>query len=197
MYTPSRRFAFFILGIFLCAGLLQAIPASPVLAQEEQPVQELQGKINPGEIDVFVLSGLKQGQTLYVTLETHLREPGPGPVACAGLRTDLPELDRHLPGGSAGPGTDGGIPAGRAASPERQIPSWPGMMTAGQDTTPPWSSPSRRMAITSWAPRGRFLPPGGSPPATTACSWGWMRRKCWPARQSPMGRSSPSRTTPA
>ena len=33
-------------------------------------MQEIQGKINPGEIDVFVLSGLKQGQTLFVTLET-------------------------------------------------------------------------------------------------------------------------------
>jgi hypothetical protein len=77
-YTLSRKFAFFILGIFLCAGLLQAIPASPVLAQEEQPVQELQGKISSGEIDVFKISGLKQGQTLYVTMNTTSPATRPG-----------------------------------------------------------------------------------------------------------------------
>ena len=90
-YTPSRRFAFFILGIFLCAGLLQAIPASPVRAQEEQPVQELQGKINPGEIDVFVLSGLKQGQTLYVTLETTSGNLDPA-LALLPASVDLPKI---------------------------------------------------------------------------------------------------------
>ncbi len=91
MYTPSRRLAFFILGIFLCAGLLQAIPASPVLAQEGQPVQELQGKINPGEIDVFVLSGLKQGQILYVTLETTSGNLDPA-LSLVSSVTDLPKL---------------------------------------------------------------------------------------------------------
>ena len=91
MYTPSRSFAFFLLGIFLCAGLLQAIPASPVLAQEGQPVQELQGKINPGEIDVFVLSGLKQGQTLYVTLETTSGNLDPA-LSLVPSATDLPKL---------------------------------------------------------------------------------------------------------
>jgi mRNA-degrading endonuclease RelE of RelBE toxin-antitoxin system len=33
-------------------------------------VQEILGKINPGEVDIFVLSGLKQGQTLFVMLQT-------------------------------------------------------------------------------------------------------------------------------
>jgi hypothetical protein len=88
---PSRKLAFFMLGIFLYAGLLQAIPASRVGAQEEQSVQELQGKINPGEIDVFVLPGLKQGQTLYVTLETTSGNLDPA-LALVPASVDLPEL---------------------------------------------------------------------------------------------------------
>jgi hypothetical protein len=90
-YTPSRRFAFLILGIFASTGLLQAVPASPVRAQEVSPVQALQGKINPAEIDVFVLSDLKQGQTLYVTLETTSGNLDPA-LSLASASVDLPEL---------------------------------------------------------------------------------------------------------
>jgi hypothetical protein len=71
--------------------LLQAIPASPALAQEGQPIQELQGKINPGEIDVFVLSGLKEGQTLYATLETTSGNLDPA-LSLVSSATDLPKL---------------------------------------------------------------------------------------------------------
>jgi hypothetical protein len=72
---PSRKLAYILLVIFLSAGLLELIPAFPAQAQETPPVQEapavqeIRGKINPGELDLFVLSGLKQGQTLFVTLE--------------------------------------------------------------------------------------------------------------------------------
>ena len=74
--------------ILLFAGLLQASPAQ---AQDSPPVQEIQGKINPGEIDVFVLSGLKQGQTLFATLETASGNLDPV-LALVPASVDLPEL---------------------------------------------------------------------------------------------------------
>ena len=58
----SRKFASFLFAMILSAVFL---PAIPVQAQESPPVQEIDGKIIPGEIDVFVIQGLKQGQTLY------------------------------------------------------------------------------------------------------------------------------------
>jgi hypothetical protein len=67
---PSRKLAYVLLVFFLSAGLLELIPAFPALAQEAPPVQEILGTINPMEVDIFVLSGLKQGQTLFATLET-------------------------------------------------------------------------------------------------------------------------------
>ncbi len=66
----SRKFASALLILILSAGLFQAMPALPALAQEAAPVQEIQGKVSPGEIDIFVLSGLKRGQTLSATLDT-------------------------------------------------------------------------------------------------------------------------------
>ncbi len=63
----------------------------PVLAQEASPVQEITGKINPGEIDIFVLSGLKQGQTLYVTLANTSGDLDPA-LSLVSATVDLPEL---------------------------------------------------------------------------------------------------------
>ena len=93
----SRKFASALLILILSAGLFQAMPALPALAQDAAPVQEIQGKINPGEIDVFVLSGLKTGADSLCDTGYHLREPGPGPFARTGHRRPA-QADRHLPG---------------------------------------------------------------------------------------------------
>ena len=66
--TASRKLAAFVLIFILSVGLLQA--AAPAGAQSAAPVQEIYGKVNPGERDVYLLAGLKQGQTLYATLHT-------------------------------------------------------------------------------------------------------------------------------
>jgi hypothetical protein len=71
--------------------LFQAIPASPVLAQEQQPVQEITGKISSGELDVFQLAGLKQGQTLYVTMDTTSGNLDPA-LSLVSASVDLPRL---------------------------------------------------------------------------------------------------------
>ena len=66
-------------------------PLVGVYAQEAPPVQEIRGTINPGEVDIFVLSGLKQGQTLYVTLETTSGNLDPV-LSLVPTSVDLPEL---------------------------------------------------------------------------------------------------------
>jgi len=94
MPTPfqlSRQSASFLLALLMFAGLLLAIPVSPALAQEAPPVQEITGRINPGEIDIFVLSGLKQGQKLYVTLATTSGNLDPALALVPGT-VDLPSL---------------------------------------------------------------------------------------------------------
>jgi hypothetical protein len=64
---------------------------SPALAQEAPSVQEVTGRINPGEIDVFVLSDLKRGQKLYVTLGTTSGNLDPA-LALVPATVDLPSL---------------------------------------------------------------------------------------------------------
>ena len=49
-----------ILGLSLATGL------GPILAQEDGAVQVLTGRIEPGEIILYLLPGLQQGQRLYV-----------------------------------------------------------------------------------------------------------------------------------
>jgi hypothetical protein len=89
--VPSRKLATMLMIFFLCAGLLQMVPAFPARAQEAPPVQEIRGVINPGEIDVFVLSGLKQGQVLYALLETTSGNLDPALSIVPGT-VDLPAL---------------------------------------------------------------------------------------------------------
>jgi hypothetical protein len=94
MPTPfhlSHKPAAFLLACLVFAGLFLAIPVSPALAEEAPPVQEITGRINPGEIDVFVLSGLKQGQKLYVTLAATSGNLDPA-LALVPASVDLPSL---------------------------------------------------------------------------------------------------------
>ena len=60
-------------------------------AQEAAPVQEIQGKINPNELDVFVISGMKKGQTLFAMLETTAGDLDPVLSLVEGT-VDLPKL---------------------------------------------------------------------------------------------------------
>jgi hypothetical protein len=76
---------------FLCAGLLEVIPASPARAQGAPAVQEILGVISSGEIDIFVLSGLKQGQILYASLENTSGNLDPA-LALVPASVDLPAL---------------------------------------------------------------------------------------------------------
>ena len=50
------------------------------------PVQEIYGKIRPGEIDIFVLSGLKKRAKTLCFAGEHFRKSGSGPIACSRLR---------------------------------------------------------------------------------------------------------------
>jgi hypothetical protein len=66
-----RTTASIVFTLFFITGMIHASSASiPVFAQTEPVVQELQGSLVPGEVDVYRLEGLKAGQTLYVTMET-------------------------------------------------------------------------------------------------------------------------------
>jgi Neurotransmitter-gated ion-channel ligand binding domain len=69
-FSHSRLLPIISLIVIILASLLQAIPAYPALAQDAPPVQEILGSINPGEIDVYMLAGLKSGQTVYFNMQT-------------------------------------------------------------------------------------------------------------------------------
>src|SRR5512139_348775 len=84
----SRKPAFALLIFVLLVSLLQAIPAQ---AQQAPPVQEIMGKINPGGVDIFVLSDLKQGQTLFITLQTTSGNLDPV-LSLVPASVDLPKL---------------------------------------------------------------------------------------------------------
>ena len=93
--VPSRTFSILFLAFFLAASLMQALPA-PIgyalgYAQDTTPVQLITGKINPGEIDVFLLQDLRQGQTLVALAQTTSGNLDPA-VSLASALVDLPEL---------------------------------------------------------------------------------------------------------
>ena len=50
--------------------ILILAPGMLVGAQSSSLVQEIQGNLEPGEVDVFLLEGLKQGQSVYAYMET-------------------------------------------------------------------------------------------------------------------------------
>jgi hypothetical protein len=77
--------------MILIAGLLLGASAFSVHAQETAPIQEIAGEIVPGEIDVFVLKDLKQGQVLYAALETTSGNLDPA-LSLVPASVDLPEL---------------------------------------------------------------------------------------------------------
>ncbi len=60
------RYSLLLLFILLAALLL---PFGYALAQGEAPVQEIQGSLANGQVDVFLIKGLKQGQTIYALME--------------------------------------------------------------------------------------------------------------------------------
>jgi hypothetical protein len=88
---PSRSFAIIFLALFIAASLLQAIPSTFGYAQESPPVQEITGKINPGEIDIFFLQDLRQGQVLFALAQTTSGNLDPA-LTLASAEVDLPEL---------------------------------------------------------------------------------------------------------
>ena len=90
-FLLSRKFAPILLGLILSTGLLQVVPPLIVQAQDAAPVQEITGKISPGEVDIFVLKDLKQGQVVYVTLDTISGNLDPA-LSLVPASVDLPKL---------------------------------------------------------------------------------------------------------
>jgi hypothetical protein len=74
--------------LILLANLLPAIPA---FAQGSPPVQEIRGKINLNEFDMFLLRDLQQGQTLVALAETTSGNLDPG-LSLVSAKVDVPEL---------------------------------------------------------------------------------------------------------
>jgi hypothetical protein len=88
----SRPLAILFLALFLAASLLQALPGQVGYAQNASPpVQIIEGKINPGEVDVFLLSGLQKGQILYALLQNTSGNLDPA-LSVASAQVDLPSL---------------------------------------------------------------------------------------------------------
>ncbi len=89
-----NRFTTSILALVLIGLVIYAVAgADPGYAQSGARVQELNGVIDPGGMAVYQLTGLKQGQTLYVYVETisgnldpiaALLEPGADIAALSG-----------------------------------------------------------------------------------------------------------------
>jgi len=88
---PSRSFEIIFLALFIAASLLQAFPTSVGYAQNTSPVQVITGKINPGEIDIFFLQDLRQGQVLFALAQTTSGNLDPA-LTLASAEVDLPEL---------------------------------------------------------------------------------------------------------
>ena len=85
--NSHRAASIAILAALLCACLLPGIPAFA----QQPAVQEIQGGINPGEIDVFRLSGLQRGQTVYISMQTTSGNLDPALAIVPG-NTDLVKL---------------------------------------------------------------------------------------------------------
>jgi len=85
--NSHRTASIAILAALLCACLLPGIPAFA----QQPAVQEIQGGINPGEIDVFRLSGLQRGQTVYISMQTTSGNLDPALAIVPG-NTDLVKL---------------------------------------------------------------------------------------------------------
>jgi hypothetical protein len=93
--------------IFLLAIIL-SIPPSGAWAKDPSEIQELRGSLIPGQIDVYLIAGLKEGQVLDALMENssggliHLPDiPALSPDHCRFVRHLFPERlhavdrDRH------------------------------------------------------------------------------------------------------
>lgn len=76
-----------VLAALLCVCLLLAVPAFA----QEPAVQEITGTINPGELDIFIIPNLKEGQTLYVSME-HISGNLDPALALIPATVDLPAI---------------------------------------------------------------------------------------------------------
>jgi hypothetical protein len=81
-----------IVTVALIGEIFLALAVSnPTLAQASPAVQELQGSLVPGEVDVYLMRGLKQGQTIYATMQTTSGNLDPI-LAVVPASTDLKQL---------------------------------------------------------------------------------------------------------
>ena len=80
-----------IISLFALIFVLLA-PLGAAFAQSAPAVQELQGSLAPGETDIFLLPGLKQGQTLTAFMENTSGNLDP----ILGILPDSPALAEKL-----------------------------------------------------------------------------------------------------
>ena len=191
----SRKLAFTLLIFVLSASLLQAFPSMHARAQEAAPVQEIQGKINPNELDVFVISGMKKGQTLFAMLETTAGDLDPALSLVEGT-VDLPKLISTYRSEVQRIVQTSEFPlAELPALNDKTFLAWDDDSGPGYSAALEFLIPEDGDYILGAS--GRFPPPVGSLPAITDWCWGWTRRRCWKERRAEWGSRSPSRMRPA
>ncbi|HTP01107.1 MAG TPA: hypothetical protein VMJ64_07005, partial [Anaerolineales bacterium] len=67
--VSSKKVACVLLAFLLAGVLAQLTPARVAQAEQAPPVQEIRATINAGDLDLFKLPGLKEGQKLYAAMD--------------------------------------------------------------------------------------------------------------------------------
>ena len=135
--NSHRAASIAILAALLCACLLPGIPA---FAQQPS-VQEIQGGINPGEIDVFLMPCLQRGQTVYISMQTTSGNLDPALAIVPG-NTDLIKLRTNY-------NAELQQLVQTAQYPLAELSTLRDRYFLARDTPPHWHFQSHRMAITS------------------------------------------------
>ena len=153
------------------------IPLVDIQAQAEPAVQELQGNLSPGQVNVYRLKDLKQGEKIDFLMQTTSGNLDPLLVVVP-VYTDLKSLIssysaavQSLISDLAQPLLD--LPALR----DKYFLAW------DDDSGPGYSASLefkyRRMAIITCSPAARSPPPGAQPPVITGCCSVWMLHRYW------------------